>query len=595
VVAGSRSENVRGYGGYSSLPAVRIAPAPIAFVSDRAAALLTLTALYLLAAAALLLPWPFGAHPAWAYNWEGYTAWRWQTYWERPSLAILAPSDGLMTDSGQGPLVGLPVTVGIALAGFDLDAMRVPVTLLAATCIPLLWLLGRRVMGAGPATLAALFLALSPAFLFYGRTATLVGVSLAPLLLTALALARVLDPIVADGWRWRREGLLAGSLLLGIYAYAPVRLLWPLALGLLAFAAWHNRSRRRVLLGTMLLCALIVPAAVMALEQLTSPEPDPVAAGARYFNARGEQLVAMGDNPAEAEQYVRNLGEEEHAAGWEPIIRLVGQNTTDLARLLLDRGTGPVPTEYWNESGRFWPWFLFPLAAVGALTAASQGLFRGRQSAALRLMPLLLFLGLALPLLLTSRVHIGRLLPALPFAILLAASGIWVCTDWLAGLAQRAGGVSARWVAPVLGGALLIPIVVSARAEMTTPLSPSRDALTAAQIATWQDVADERGGAVLVENPALGDDVERVHAATYRLDLDSLYRFVDLNQEGQPLLTTDLRPALYWRGALGALQDGTITDPCEQLWFVGPEIASEFIAAWREAGCLGAPDSVILP
>ncbi|MGH2614330.1 MAG: hypothetical protein ACRDJC_03755, partial [Thermomicrobiales bacterium] len=38
-----------------------------------------LVAFYLLAVAALLLPWPFGAHPDWAYNWEGYTAWRWTT------------------------------------------------------------------------------------------------------------------------------------------------------------------------------------------------------------------------------------------------------------------------------------------------------------------------------------------------------------------------------------------------------------------------------------------------------------------------------------------------------------------------------------
>jgi hypothetical protein len=592
VVAGSRSENARGFGGVFPRTAARVAPAPIAFITDRAAVLLTLAALYLLATAALLLPWPFGAHPTWAYNWEGYTAWRWQTFWERPSPAILAPTDGLMTDSGQGPLVGLPMTVGIALAGFDLDAIRVPVASLSATSIPLLWLLGRRVVGAVPATIAALFLALSPAFLFYGRTATLVGVSLAPLLLAALALARVLDPAIAGGWRWRREGLLAGSLLLGIYAYAPVRLLWPLALGLLALAAWHNPARRRVLLGTMLLCALSVPAAVMTLEQLTSPAPDPVAAAARYFNARGEHVVAMGDNPAAVGQYVRNLGEV-HAGGWEPVIRLVGQNMADLTRLLLDHGTGPVLTDYWNESGRFWPWFLFPFAAVGALTAASKGL-RGGQSAALRLMPLLLFLGLALPLLLTSRVHIGRLLPALPFALLLAASGIWVCAGWLAAFAQRASGLSTRGVAPLLGGAVLIPMIVSAQAEMTTPLSPTRDARTAAAIATWHDVAFERGGAILVEDPALGDDIERVHAATYRLDLDPLYRFVDL-REAEPLLTTDLRPALHWRGALDALQDGAIADPCGRLWFVGPEITTEFFAAWREAGCLGAPDSVILP
>ena len=140
----------------------------------------------------------------------------------------------------------------------------------------MLWLLGRRLFRPGPATLAALLLATSPVFLLYGRTATLVGASRAAAALR-LALVRVLDAGPDDGWRWRREGLLAGSLVLGIYAYAPVRLLWPLAIGLLALAAIRNRARRHVLLRAVLLCALVVPVAMMALEALVAPEPDPIA------------------------------------------------------------------------------------------------------------------------------------------------------------------------------------------------------------------------------------------------------------------------------------------------------------------------------
>jgi hypothetical protein len=103
---------------------------------------------------------------------------------------------------------------------------------------------------------------------------------------------------------------------------------------------------------------------------------------------------------------------------------------------------------------------------------------------------------------------------------------------------------------------------------------------------------------VLVEDPALGDDIERVHAATYRLDLDRIYRFVDIQQSWEKLeveAELDPRPALLWRGALGALQAGDLARPCERLWFVTSETAGEFFAAWHEAGCLGAPDSVILP
>ena len=648
MVAGSQSGSARvlGVGGVFPLSphAARAWMRSIVLLWRRAGVWPVLTAFYLLAAAALLLPSPFGAHPAWAYNWEGYTAWRWETYWEPPTgptFEIWAPTDGLMTDSGQGPLVGLPVTIGTTLAEGGLLAMRVPVTLLAAMSVPVLWLLGRRLFGAGAATLAALLLATSPVYLLYGRTATLVGVSLLPLLLSALALARVLDAGEDAAWRWRREGLLAASLLLGIYAYAPVRLLWPLAVGMLALAAIANPARRGVLVRAALLCTLIVPAATMILEQVAAPDPDPVAAATRYFHARGEQLVAMSDDPAQAGEYLR-ADAAIAAAGWDAAALLIGQNALDLTRLLLDRDTGPPPADYWNERGRFWPWFLLPFAVIGAISTirgwpraprfqvkcfrsalvltgrrgdgrvaratsprrgqSPQPAEPGDSDQSVMLLPFALFLGLALPLLLTSRVHIGRLLPALPFALLLVAAGAWVAAGWFAGLARRAGAgdLATTWIAPLLAGMLLVPAAVSARFDMETPLSPTREALTAATLADWQEDAGERGGAVLVEDPALGDEIERVHAATYRLDLDAIYRFVDLRQSSVLLklgreTTADARPALLWRGALGALQSGEIARPCARLWFVAPEIAGEFFSAWQTSGCAGAPDSVILP
>ncbi len=603
MVAGSQPGNahIGSDSGLFPLPsrAARAWLRSLAFLWRRTGDWPTLTALYLLAVSALLMPWPFGAHPDWAYNWEGYTAWRWTTYWEPPTgptVDIWAPTDGLMTDSGQGPLVGLPVAIGIALAGVGLDAMRVPVALLAAVSVPVLWLLGRRILGPGPATLAALLMATSSVFLLYGRTATLVGASLLPLLLSALALVRVLEAGTDEGWRWRREGLLAASLVLGIYAYAPVRLIWPLAIGLLALAAIRNQARRGVLLRAAILCALVVPMATMVLEALAAPEPDPLAAAMSYFHARGEQLVAMSGDPAAASEYLRTSSSV--ASGWDAAARLVGQNLADLARLLLDRDTGPPPVDYWNERGRFWPWFFLPFAVIGAVSTARRWLLASGGRSVL-VTPLVLFLGLALPLVLTSRVHIGRLLPALPFGLLLAAAGAWVVAESIGGLVLRAADGKlemARWIAPVLAGALLVPAAVAARDDMETPLSPPRESLTAAALVNWHEEARERGGAVLVEDPAVGDDIERVHAATYRLDLAGLYRFTDIHRIGATSESaTDARPALFWRGALDALQAAEIPHPCHRLWFVAPEIAAEFFAAWHAAGCAGAPDSVILP
>ena len=75
-----------------------------------------------------------------------------------------------------------------------------------------------------------------------------------------------------------------------------------------------------------------------------------------------------------------------------------------------------------------------------------------------------------------------------------------------------------------------------------------------------------------------------------------IYRFVDIQRIGERSeRATDARPALFWRGALDALQADEIPHPCQRLWFVAPEIAGEFFAAWHASGCRGAPDSVILP
>jgi hypothetical protein len=549
-------------------------------------------ALYLLAAATLIAPWPFGAHPDWAYNWEGYTAWRWSTYWEPPTgptIEIWAPTDGLMTDSGQGPLVGLPVALGIALAGVGVDAMRAPVMLLTAAAAPLLWLFGRGVFGGGVATVAALLLAVSPTFLFYGRTATLVGVSLVPLLLTAIALLRVLDAPPDAGWRWRREGVLAGSLLVGLFAYAPVRLLWPATIVLLLAAAVGHAPRRGVLLRAAASCAMAVPAAAMLAEQLTAVEPDPPRAALGYFHARGEQILAMSDDPAAAAEYLRETPAAE-VPGGEHVWLLVGQNAADLVRLLLDRGTLPVMTDFWNASGRLWPGFLLPFAVLGTAAAVSHGARRR----IVVFLPVALAASLVLPLLLTSRVHVGRLVPALPFLLLLAAAGIQIAATWFGERARAIGAeAAAAWIAPWLAGLVLLPAAAQARADLETPLAPTREAQTAAMMANWHPAASERGGAVLVENPALGDEIEGVHAATYRLDLDRLYRLVDLQNGDSD--ATDPRPPLYWRGALGALAAGEIAEPCHRLWFVASEITAAFLAAWRGADCVGAPDSVALP
>ena len=592
MVAGSPPREGISLGGTASLSSSHALA--VAWLRHRT--IFTSGMLYALALVLLVLPAPFGQNPSWAYNWEGYTAWRWLTFWGAPelTLGILAPTDGLMTDSGQGPLLGIPLTVSFLLNGFTLEAMRLPAMLLSALAPPLLWLCGRRMTGPAPALLAALMLAISPAFLFYGRTATLVGVSLLPLLVTVLALVRVLDAPKNAGWRWAREGALVASMLLGLFAYAPVRLLWPLTVVILTVAAVTASERRRVFVLTSLGCLVLVPAVVMAQEAVTMPDPEPVNAALGYFHARGEQIAAMSDDPSAAGQYVRDfkVGEGDDsvlaaAAG------LVIQNAHDLSRLLRDSETRPVPTDYWNESGRFWPWFYLPFATIGAVAALAHAL-RWRNRPLIRLLPLLLVLGLALPLLLTSRVHVGRLLPALPFALLLVALGIAVVATYVSRvLSHWSLPVRPRLVGVVLAVGVMLPASWLGRAELTVALTPTREEQTIRQLAAWADPVTERGGAVLVEDPALGDEIERVHAATYQLGLDRQYQFIDLTADDD--VPADGRAQVFWRGALAALRSGAIAAPCDRLWFATPEVSEAFLGAWRDAGCSGVPDLVRLP
>jgi dolichyl-phosphate-mannose-protein mannosyltransferase len=559
--------------------------------SGRSVALIGL-ALYVGATALLLAG--IGDHPPFPYNWEAYTGWRLFDDWLRapPDVArIFGLADGLMTESGQGPLVGVPARLGFAIAGVGLLAMRVPTALVAAAAVPLLWLVARRLTSEPAALLAALLLAISPVFLFYSRTATLVGISLVPELLAALALLGTLAAReTAAGWRWLVGLQLA--LIAGEYAYAPVRLLWPLALAALAAAALVDRAERRWRLRALVVTVVSLPAALLFIGWSTGS-----AQGANvvvdYFEARGEQIIAM-RNPADYAYFLRPApgGATASASADELARRLVEQNAGDLVNLLLDRDTQPVLTDYWSASGRLWPALLAPWFVLGlALT----GIDALRRHPAAWLL-LALAGGLTLPLLLTSRVHIGRLVPALPFLLLLAAVGLaWATAMLLAALTRLAGGDRHRlsYVALALPAGTLVWLALATRAEFAVSVPVTRETRMGEAMAA-APLAAERGRAALVEDPTLGAEIEQVHVAAYRLQLDGVYRFVRLADAGDPAFD-DPRPPLLYGGVLAALRDGKMPDPCAPLYLVVPEVEPAVRAALKSAACATPPPIRVLP
>ncbi|MBA2754436.1 MAG: glycosyltransferase family 39 protein, partial [Chloroflexia bacterium] len=131
-----------------------------------------------------------GGLPDYTYNWEHYTADDLYRFYDgdRPLRESFSLTDGLMTDSGESPFLTIPTLALWQLIGPGLWSMRLVAVVISALAVPMLWLLARRLFDPWVATGAAGLLLLSPAFLLYARTATIVGLSVGIGIATAFAL-----------------------------------------------------------------------------------------------------------------------------------------------------------------------------------------------------------------------------------------------------------------------------------------------------------------------------------------------------------------------------------------------------------------------
>ena len=556
---------------------------------------LLLVALYALATTLLLLR--LDAHPAYAYNWEAYGAYGVFAFRDRPTLAIFRATGGLMTDSSFSPLVVLPSRLAFALGGVGLWSLRAATALLAALAVPLLWWVGRHFVGAGTALLAALLLALSPVFLLYGRTATLVGLSLVPALATIEALRRLLhDP---DDRRWLLA--LQAALLVGMYSYAPIRFLWPLALLFLALE-YRLRPSERAALQRALAITIVAPWLALTAASLC----DPITALFLHYEGRGEQVIGLSFATS---QYGAYLRPDPAAQGAGPLqgnalglaARLIAQNTLDLGKLLLDRDTAPALTDYWNAHGRLYPAFLAPFLALGLLTTLRGARWRLENRLLLALAAIW-----TLPLIFTSRVHIGRLIFFLPILCLLVAVGATGLCRWLAGRIARQQRASrlGTTAATLLAMALIVAVAsASWRDYRETPPPPPDAALVpllrdAALGAMPPPAVALVYAATQDPDPTAGVG-EATRVSALRLYLDPHYHMVSLT----PPSTHPTAPAaigsvpLYFGNVLAHLgQPSGDRLPCGTVFYVAPAAMEQFLArtAQREMIC-GAPYVIAMP
>lgn len=516
----------------------------------RAVVLTTVGVLYLLSG--LLLIGTMGHLPDYAFNWEQYTAHDVLTIVDGQVTLTetFRLTDGLMTDSGRLPWVAIPTSLAFDLDGISLMALRIPMVLLAALTVPLTFLLGRTLAGAGTGMLAAALVALSPAFLVYGRTGTVVGLSVSLGLLTALLLLVVV--------RSDRQSLTARILALlglqvalvaGAYAYSPIRLFWVIGLVLLVVEVLFQRDSRGWLLSALAVTLVTLPTFLTVMLGLGYTDRaaawDLRAALSSYFNAGGEQLASFVEYPAA----FRNFLPPEASTGTTGDLAwtLIQRNISALVQLLADHDTRPPLTDYWNTHGQLYSSLLVPAAVIGGVLLLSQ-LWRSTEARFL----LVGFAGLTIPLLATSQVHLGRLAFASPYLMIIVAIGV----VWLTGLliihlpnailrlTRNDRGAAGRHLASFrstirVGLALVLVAAIAVQAWQSDQVKPLAS----------QSHLPEVVGAILAQRdagtPAVAlvlsapteHNFELLDVATYRLMLDQEARFIDL--AGEPTVALD--------------------------------------------------------
>ncbi len=531
--------------------------------------------------AAILILADIGGHPAFAYNWETYTLWKGFPWWKTPSWNAFDLTDGLMTDSGRSWWVIAPAWVAFKIGDLNLTNLRVATGVVAALAVPFTWLLGRDIAGAMPVTngdeqrrfgmrvglLAAILLPLLPSWLLYARTATLVGLSVAPAVLTVLLVLRV-RRLTSRWWIWLIA--LQGMLFLNIWAYAPIRFLYFFAIIYFLVEIAFDRKKWRPLGIAAIVTLVSLPAFLGLVDE--RPGWQPVTAVRSFYQARGEQLVNMRKQPESFRVYTREP-QPADATPKELERALLKQNTGDLVKLLFDVDTKPALTDYWNNQGRLLPWFLVPFMLLG-IGLSLRWVFKVPEMRLLHLC----FWGFTLPMIATSKVHIGRLVFAVPFiCIFIGIGAIWLGTKLIE--AARNGERPVPTTVSVWAWGLSALLIAAtswyAWQDYDIAVAEPREHRVGQYLEANQERLRAAGGAVWVFGDRSQSEIEAVNLATAEIEAYSQYQFVNLATGQQPD-PNDPRPVLYYGGILDQLTDPAMAQTlCTLPWIVpegGPDL-----------------------
>lgn len=529
-----------------------------------------LLALYVFSASLLLVK--LGQHPGYTQNWEAYTTWRFFAWWDHPSIKIFDVNDGVMLTAGSSPLLAPFIWITFKLFGVGMFALRLPSALISAFAAPLTFVVGRRFISPRAGLLAAVLLALLPSFLVYGRTATNAGLSLVPALLTLYCLGRALT----EPRQWRWFALLQILFIVSVYAYTPVRMLWPISVGLIATELFlHKGERCRLVIG-LATSVVVLPLFLIFFDGL--PSHAPVKAVRNYYVAHGETLLNIRENPQNYKYWLK-LTPDEQAAGRvfgsdnELMWRFIKQNATNVTNLLLDRQTNRALIDFWNPHGRLYFNFLVPFFLIGMIKSLL-GFFRRVED---RILQACFWVWCA-SLLIVSVVNISRLVFMFPIICIFIASGLFTVVDVVS---PRLSVAKAPWLPrAVSAGAAVILMLATARATWNDYKGPptifAGSSVVSQLGANAPAIASSGGSAVLVRPPG-SMEIEEIDVSSYRVLLDDDYDFVDISTGAPSAATSSGKPAVQYGQVIGLLaHPESLPTYCANTYFVEHDALESF-------------------
>ncbi len=342
-----------------------------------------------------LLFYNLNYYPPTLYNWENYPVWNiFQQKFNEPTISMTSyfqKADGLMTESGISPIVGLPMYLIATNFDHTLEALRIwPATLtLIGVLVFLLFI--SKVFGKKIGVLATILLGTSQGFLLYGRTAT----NVAPTLLAESVTVAIIYYFLLKPKSLNLFLCTIAITISNYFFYAPIRFFTPILLFSIArYLFLHVTqlvNKNDVVIKHSDKFKLLLTGGLISILILISYFSKSLFLN--YFHARGEQMFASITQQASSTYHIENPAKQ------------LSVNGIHYLKLLFSIDSKPVIIDYGNHYGQMIHRALVPFFILGFIVIVRECKKKNGKYQLL----IYWFLLTSLPILLTNNVHIGRL------------------------------------------------------------------------------------------------------------------------------------------------------------------------------------------